>query len=437
MQTQLQTEDGLVTDGTRWMVTLAASFGWFFDAYVITIYALTVPLIAAEFHISTAMLGGVVGSIFLVGYTIGTIGFGLGGDMFGRKIMLGISIIGYGLVTALTALAGGIYSLATFRFLTGVGGGGELSIGSPYVTEVWARNRRSTGIGLMYSFYPLGYLFSVGVFALITPVWGWRAVYVFSLVPAAVIMLLRFRLEESPRFATLLSVLKQSQSKRVGLSQALRDPEYRRRLGVGFLIFSSLTYGYYAMAFYIPAYVVRTYHLQAAGGAAAVMALFTIGILVGGLLAGVLGDWIGRRLPAIVMAVFGIAIIYLWWGVQWSLAMFCIWGFLGGFLLGFEWTLGIVYVNELFPTEIRASGFGLSAGLGRIVSIAAPTVTQILSASLGVATAIQISAAIWLLLIVGYLISHETRGLELADRVTQSPNEALRVDPFAAKSPIA
>ena len=61
---------------TRWAITLAASLGWFFDAYVITIYALTIPFIAKELQVSTLVLSGEVGSIFLVGYTIGTIGFG-------------------------------------------------------------------------------------------------------------------------------------------------------------------------------------------------------------------------------------------------------------------------------------------------------------------------------------------------------------------------
>jgi putative MFS transporter len=103
----------------RWTVTLAASLGWFFDAYVITIYALTIPLIAAEFHLTTNILSGAIGSIFLLGYTIGTIGFGVCGDQFGRRVMLGISVVGYGVVTALTALTSGIGSLAAFRFLTG------------------------------------------------------------------------------------------------------------------------------------------------------------------------------------------------------------------------------------------------------------------------------------------------------------------------------
>ncbi len=69
----------------KWTITLAASLGWFFDAYVITIYALTIPLIATDFDVDTAVLSGLVGSIFLIGYTIGTIGFGICGDRFGRR----------------------------------------------------------------------------------------------------------------------------------------------------------------------------------------------------------------------------------------------------------------------------------------------------------------------------------------------------------------
>ncbi len=73
------------------------------------------------------------------------------------------------------------------------------------MTEVWGRNNRSIGIGIMFAFYPLGYLFSILVFRLVTPIWGWRAVYLFSLVPALIILALRFRLEESPRFSAVLS----------------------------------------------------------------------------------------------------------------------------------------------------------------------------------------------------------------------------------------
>lgn len=403
----------------RWTVTLAASLGWFFDAYVITIYGLTVPLIAVDFNVPTNALSGFVGSIFVAGYTIGTIAFGVCGDRFGRRIMLGISVIGYGVVTALTAVAGGIASLAVFRFLTGVGGGGELSIGSPYVTEVWGRNSRSIGIGIMFVFYPLGYLFSILIFWLVTPVWGWRAVYLFSLVPAFLILAWRIRLEESPRFSAVLAELRRTNSRRVGVLEASRDATFRRRVFIGFLIFTSLTCAFYAMAFYIPAFVVKEYNLDPATGAIVVPICFEIGGLIGGLAGGFVGDWIGRVRPAITVAFFGIAIIFLWWGIAWSLPAFCFMAACGGLVIGFEWTLGIIYVNELFPTEIRASGFGWSVGLGRVVSIGAPLATQIMANSIGVAHAIQVSAFVWLFLIVGYWISHETRGSEIADRVVR------------------
>lgn len=413
----------------RWTVTMAASLGWFFDAYVITIYGLTVPLIAADFQTPTAVLSGAVGSVFLVGYTTGTIGFGVSGDRFGRRAMLGFSVIGYGVATALTALANGVASLAAFRFLTGLGGGGELSIGSPYVTEVWGRHSRSIGIGVMFAFYPLGYLFSILVFRLVTPVWGWQAVYLFSLAPALIILLLRFRLEESPRFSAVLAELRRTNSRRVGIGEALRDPIFRRRVLVGFLIFVSLTYAFYAMAFYIPAFVVKQYHLDPTTSVTIVPIFFEMGGLIGGLSGGFIGDWVGRVRPAIAGALAGIIIIFLWWGIEWSLPSFCLMACFGGFIIGFEWTLGIIYVNEQFPTEIRASGFGWSVGLGRVVSIAAPVVTQMLSAQIGVARAIQLSAFIWLSLIVGYWISQETRGTEIADRVVlRGPAGALSRD---------
>jgi hypothetical protein len=128
----------------------------------------------------------------------------------------------------------------------------------------------------------------------------WRAVYLFSLVPALIILVLRFRLEESPRFSAVLSELRRTNSRRVGMVEASRDRSFRRSVLVGFLIFVSLTYAFYAMAFYIPAYVDG---LSPTTGVTIVATIFEIGGLIGGLTGGIAGDLIGRRLPA--MAVRG------------------------------------------------------------------------------------------------------------------------------------
>jgi hypothetical protein len=72
--------------------------------------------------------------------------------------------------------------------------------------------------------------------------------------------------------------------------------------------------------------------------------------------------------------------------------------------------------------------------VGRIVSIAAPIVTQTLAVSIGVAHAIQLSAFIWLSLILGYWLSHETRGTEIVDRVVKRSEMAPAMPALGAGS---
>jgi MFS family permease len=185
----------------------------------------------------------------------------------------------------------------------------------------------------------------------------------------------------------------------------------------GVRIFISLTYSYYAFAFYIAPYMIERCHLRAAQGVVVVLALLAFSSLIGGLAGGMIGDALGRRKPAMVVSFLIAACTIAWWEGTWPLPMFCLPTMLTGLLGGAMWSLSIVYVNELFPTEIRASGFGWSSGLGRVVSIGAPIVTQALASAVGVAHAIAHSACIWIPLLIGYWISHETVGLEISDRV--------------------
>ena len=93
--------------------------------------------------------------------------------------------------------------------------------------------------------------------------------------------------------------------------EAANDSSVRRRVLIGFLIFVSLTYAFYAMAFFIPAYVVNQYGLSPTTGATIVVTIFEIGGVIGGLTGGLAGDVIGRRLPAMTVAIFGMLVIFL------------------------------------------------------------------------------------------------------------------------------
>jgi putative MFS transporter len=105
-------------------VAVTAGLGYGFDSYAVNIYGLVLPDIKKTLHITDAE-AGYIGSIFLLGYTIGTIGFGFAADRWGRKTTLAASILLYGVTTALAGLTTNIAAFAGLRFLTGVGGAGE------------------------------------------------------------------------------------------------------------------------------------------------------------------------------------------------------------------------------------------------------------------------------------------------------------------------
>ena len=401
------------TTKTGLAASLLSGLGWLFDAYVINIFALVLPLIALSFHASPARLG-VVASLFLLGYTVGTIGFGLLTDRLGRKRSLSLSIGGYTVLTALTGLSPNIASMGLLRFLTGVGGGGELPVGATFTSEMWPARRRGLGIGLMYAGYPLGYLLAIGG-AFTAGAIGWRWIFVLSLVPGALILAIRSAIKESPRFVAVQQQMQlrsqQSRGNRhnvLNIRTILADKVERKHLLIGVLIFIPLAYCYYGLSVFLPEYM-RSELKMSYDRTLYYLTLLTISYFVLAILAAWLSDIVGRRPTAVVSAVIA--------GIG-GVAMFTTHS-TGTFLaiglvaypawVGLTWTIGIAYVNEIFPTSVRGSGFGLSVGAGRITSIAAPTIGGALAGSIGLGGGFKIAAGLWLLLVIGFLLGPETK----------------------------
>src|SRR5208283_1301319 len=180
-------------------VAVTAGLGYGFDSYAVNIYGLVLPEIKKTLHITDAQ-AGYIGSIFLLGYTIGTIGFGLAADRWGRKTTLGASILLYGVTTALAGLTTNIAAFTGLRFLTGVGGAGELAVGAPYTAEVWPAKTRAIGVGgVIFSLFSLGYVLAAGVALALVPHFGWQSAFIVAIVPAAVLFLVRRGITESHR----------------------------------------------------------------------------------------------------------------------------------------------------------------------------------------------------------------------------------------------
>lgn len=398
------------------LIAFSSGLGFLFDAYVVNIYSFVLPLIVVSFSLSSTA-AGVIGSVMLAGYTLGTFAFGWAADRFGRRDTLGASILLYGITTAASGLAGGAGLFGGLRFLTGLGGAGELSVGVPYTLEAWPARRRALGAGgVIFSMYAVGALIALGVALLVAPGAGWRLTFILAIIPALLVWGLRRALRESiPYLATRerLNHASADGSTRHQARKIFATPALRRRLIIATLIFIANAVGYWGFLVFLQKYMLATFNLTFRQSLALTMVFY--GAMVIWPFAGaVAAERVGRR-PAAVAGAVTLAIASIVAFSTHHLVVFAIAQVFGIGLLGWTWSVGQTYVGELFPTEVRGTGFGLGVALGRIPSIAGPVLTGTLIGSVGLATIAKCFAVLWLLYIVAFLVGPETRGRSLAE----------------------
>lgn len=398
------------------LVALAAGVGYGFDSYAVNIFGLVLPAIQESLDVTLSALG-LIGSIFLVGYTVGTIGFGIAADRYGRRDTLGVSILVYGFTTALAGLTTNVFAFAGLRFLTGVGGAGELAVGAPYTAEMFPAKARCLGTGgIMFSLYSLGYILAAATALMVVPRWGWEITFVLAALPALTIFIFRRFLQESIRFTVAKVEAKAAAARNDAPPEKLKIwsiPEARRRIYIGWLIYSANATGYWGMTVFLTTYMVQKFGKSPAEAIMYAMIFYIVQFFLCYIGSG-LADVYGRRPTAILGAVMMMVATVLGATTD-SFAMYLVYGALTIGLLGWLWAIGDTYLAELFPTEIRGTGFGISVGGGRLVSIAAPFVVGTSIAAFGPSVPYIAMSAIWILTIIGYAMGPETAKKELEE----------------------
>ncbi|ORA32441.1 MFS transporter [Mycobacterium branderi] len=393
------------------LVAVTAGLGYSFDAYAVNIYGLVLPLIAVSFAVDLTTLG-FIGSIFLVGYMVGTIGFGIAADRWGRKDTLGVSILLYGATTSLGGLTANIPLFAALRFLTGVGGAGELAVGAPYTCEMFPPRYRALGVGgIMFSLFSFGYILA-GLAALyIAPRFGWQWTFIVAIVPAVAVFALRRHVQESVRYAIQKADEKIRAAQELERSARAKERVWRiagvrKRIGIGWLLYTANATGYWGLSVFLTTFMVKKFGVSPTSAIGYAIGFYVAQFFFSYLGTG-LSDWRGRRPVGIAGAVLMIAATVMATTAS-SLGLFLVFGALMMALLGWLWGVGDTYVSELFPTRIRGTGFGLAVGGGRFAAIFAPLLVGAGITAFGPTIPFLASAGLWLLTIVGYLLGPET-----------------------------
>jgi MFS family permease len=363
----------------------AAWGGWTMDGMDSFIYSLVLVPALRELlpksgipatTANVGFYGGLLFALFMIGWGAALV-WGPIADRFGRVRTMMFSILCFSLFTLLAAFSSGIWSLAVFRLLAGVGIGGEWSIGASLVSEDWPEERRTMGAALMHTGYYFGFFLAAAANYFIGSRFGWRYMFVVGGTPAFLVALIRNRVQEPARWQNKQAELGEKWTMGRAFFR-LFSPQYRRRtiLNSSYLIVSLV--GLWAGSVYVPAamtYIAARTGRTAADGARLASystALLGMATVLGALVVPLLAEWLGRRVTlGIFYAVMG-ASLWLAFGRVFYMETAAVgWFIVCAFLLGLGGANFIVYsfwLPEQYGTECRASAFAFTTNIGRFAA---------------------------------------------------------------------
>jgi len=367
---------------------LASWGGWVLDSMDASLYAqvlipaLTELLPRSGFAAGDAQIGqwgGLLFALFMVGWGCSAV-FGWLADRIGRTRALMLSIALYSLFTFLSALATNIYMLAVFRLLAGFGVGGEWSVGGALVAESWPESKRRWGAGLLHTGWPLGWFLGGAVQFLVMPTFGWRVTLAVGAIPALLLIYIRRNVREPERWLRDKQERTSAPRFREIFASGLRGPVL-----VAAALMTVCIIGLWAGLMWAPAALTRLAQREGFSPqivprvvALAVMS-FNIATIAGCLAVPWLAERWGRRKLLTVYFIIGGVSIALGFGIFYNQPQYALWLFIAtlpfmGIGTNADFAVFTLWLPELFPTRLRATGFAFCTSAGRFVGALGPYV---------------------------------------------------------------
>jgi len=407
----------------HWFVLIVAALGWLFDCLDQQLFtlarkpAMETLLVSAsldpasmtadqkkEFDGKVSFYGGLSTCIFMLGWATGGLIFGVIGDRLGRAKTMMITIIIYSLCTGLSALSRGFWDFAFYRFITGLGVGGEFAVGVALVAEVMPDRARPYALGLLQALSAVGNfaaaLIGIGLgqaqLHMGTKLYGWepwRWKFVIGALPAVLALVIRSGLKEPERWQEMKARAAQTGEKLGGYGPLFADPRWRKNAILGMLLACAGVIGLWGIGFFTPDLVrsafLKAYKAQGltdqeiAGRLtiwpAVAMMMIQVGAFTSMMLAARICQWIGRKsffAIAFTLAMLSTAFVFrylddpsdIWWMLP--IMGFCQLSVFAGYA---------IYFPELFPTRLRSTGTSFCYNVGRFVAAGGPFLLGLLT----------------------------------------------------------
>jgi MFS family permease len=397
----------------QWKSLAAAQLGWMLDAMDVMLYAFALTSIRFEFALSSAEAGALA-SVTLIASAFGGIFFGVLADRIGRARALTYSILTYSLFTALTATSGSVVELVLWRTLVGLGMGGEWSAGSVLVSESWPPEHRGKAIGLMQAGWAIGYILAAVLAAVVLPVYGWRVLFVFGLLPALLTAWIRRSVPEPELW--IAGNVAVSSSPFVHLGQAFQPPHLKSTIAAT-TITTSVLFAYWGLFTWMPTFLSTP--LEQGGAGMSIVRSSTwivpmqIGAFFGYTLFGFLADRFGRRPVFVTFLLCAALLVPIYGQLGRHETLLLVLGPLIGFFGHGYFSVFGAMLAELFPTSIRGAAQGLTYNVGRALSALAPFTIGALADQYGIGSALALTSAFFLAGAGLMFLLPETKGIQL------------------------
>jgi SHS family lactate transporter-like MFS transporter len=344
-------------------VVVAAFLGWTLDAFDFFILVFTLPAIAATFQVRVPDVAYAI-FLTLAMRFIGAFIFGRLADRYGRKPLLMIDIVCFSVLGAAAAFAPTLAIFLVLRALFGIAMGGEWGLGSSLAMESIPPASRGLVSGILQCGYPVGYLLAAIVFGVFYGqtifgfTFGWRALLLFSIAPALVVLFIRSHVPESPAFVEARS------RPRTGFFATLianwKVSLYAIVLMMFFNLFSHGTQDLY------PTFLQKQHHFDA-HTVSLISIVANVGAIVGGLLFGYASERIGRVNAITIGALLALPAIPLW-AYSATPVMLAVGAFVMQFAVQGAWGVIPVHLNEIVPGAVRATLPGFIYQVGNFLA---------------------------------------------------------------------
>jgi MFS family permease len=431
---------------SHFRAVLASGMGFFTDAYDLFVIGIASALITKDWHLSSGQLA-VLNSTMLAAAFLGAMVFGRYADVVGRKRV-------YWLVAVImiagalgSALSGSFWVLIGFRFLLGIGVGGDYPVSAVMVSEYANRKDRGKLVGMVFGTQALGLIIGPLIaLALLgsgaSNDTAWRVLLALGAVPAAAVIYLRCRMPESPRYRVQVAGRADRPHPRAGLRDFLTSRRWLITLAGTAGCWFLLDYAYYGNTISTPQILsLISPHASTMTKIALQLAIFVVAAVPGYALAIARLDRMGhRRLQLTGFAVMALCFLVIAAvpGMTTAVVPFLLVYGVSYFFTEFGPNMTtFVLPSELYPTAMRTTGHGISAGIGKLGAFIGVFLFPVLNSSLGLRGTLLLTAVISGLGFALTLVLPEPAGRSLDEIAGEPTATDTRPQPVTRQAPAA